>query len=155
MGHVVSEQSPLLAIDPGTEKCGIAIVTRQRSVLEQEIAPLAGLSARVSHFLGKYSITTVVLGDRTGARETRDLLRAGGFSIEIIFVNEDRSSELGRVRYLQAHPPRGWHRLLPLGMRCPECAYDDYVAAILAERYLDGSRSTRLRPVDDRREKRG
>ncbi len=154
MEPVLSDHPPLLAIDPGKEKCGIAVVTVQRKVLEKEIVALADLHLRISYFIGKYGITTIVLGDRTGARETRELLRGGGLNIEIIFVNEDRSSELGRVRYLQANPPRGWHRLLPLSMRCPNCAYDDYVAVILAERYLDGTRSTRQRHGEQRRQQR-
>ncbi len=153
MHAVPFDDPPLLAIDPGTEKCGVAIVTAQRKILEQEITPLASLHLRVGHFIGKYGITTVILGDRTGAREARDLLRASGFNIEIIFVNEDRTSELGRKRFLIANPPKGWKRLLPIGLRCPNRPYDDYVAVILAERYLDGSRSTRLRSVEKRRGK--
>jgi len=150
----IPDYPPLLAIDPGKEKCGVAIVTLQRKVLEKEITPLSILHLRVSYFIGKYGITTIVLGDRTGARDTRALLRASGFNIEITYVNEHRSSELGRVRFLKDHPARGWHCLLPLSMRSPDCPYDDYVAVILAERYLDGSRSTRLRQGEPRRVKK-
>jgi len=142
---------PLLAIDPGTEKCGIAIVTPQRRILEQEITPVAGLALRIGYFIGKYGVDTIVLGDRTGARDARDLIRSAGFSLEIVFVNEDRSSELGRRRYLQTHTARGWQRLLPIGMRTPDRPYDDYVAVILAERYLDGSRSTRVNRTTGKR----
>lgn len=145
MAFSPSTSPPLLAIDPGKEKCGIAIVTHQRAILAQEIAPLIALPLRIAHFIGKYGITTIVVGDRTGARETRDLIRGAGFNLEIVFVNEDRSSELGRRRFLLANPPKGWKKLLPMGLRSPERPYDDYVAVILAERYLDGSRSTRIR----------
>ena len=49
------------------------------------------------------------------------------------------------MRFLRAHPERGWKRLLPPGLRSPDRPYDDFVAVILAERYLDGQRSTRIR----------
>jgi len=138
-------RSPLLAIDPGREKCGVAVVTYTREVLEREIVPTESLSIRVAYFVGRYGIDDIVLGDRTGAKAVRDALRQTGFRLPISFVDEHKSSELGRTRYLQDHPPTGWQRLLPIGLREPDAPYDDYVAVILAERFLDGSRSTRIR----------
>ncbi|MHB9024457.1 MAG: RuvC family protein [Armatimonadota bacterium] len=138
-------QPPLLAIDPGREKCGLAVVTVRREILEREIVTLESLPLRVSYFVGKYGVETIILGDRTGAKDVRNRLRESGWQLEIVFVDEDRTSEMGRRRYLQAHPARGWKKLLPAGLREPENPYDDYVAAILAERYLDGRRSTRMR----------
>lgn len=144
---VAPVHAPLLAIDPGREKCGIAVVTVAREVLERGIVETAELPLRIARFVGRYGIETIVLGDRTGARAVRDMLRQAGFSMEIIFVDEHRSSELGRRRYLLANPGRGWERLLPIGLRTPAHPYDDFVAIILAERYFDGNRSTRLRAV--------
>lgn len=136
---------PLLAVDPGREKCGVAVVTYAREVLERDILPPATLPIRVAYYVGRYGIETVVLGDRTGCREVRDALRQAGLRLEITFVDEHRSSELGRRRFLEANPGTGWERLLPLGLRTPREPYDDFVAIILAERYLDGQRSTRMR----------
>jgi hypothetical protein len=50
-------------------------------------------------------------------------------------VNEDRSSLEGRYRYLKENS-RGLSRILPVGLRIPREPYDDYVAVILAERFL-------------------
>ena len=141
----MTDGSPLLAVDPGRDKCGLAVVTTQRSVLAQEIIATASLALRVAHYIGRYGIQTLIMGDRTGAKDARASIRRAGLTLEIVFVDEHRSSELGRVRYLLAHPARGWQRLLPRGLRTPDQPYDDFVAVILAERYLDGSRSTRLR----------
>jgi len=138
---------PLLAVDPGREKCGIAVVTLQREVLERAIIDTPQLPVRLAHYVGRYAIETVVLGDRTFAREVANLIRSAGLRLDIVFVDEHHSSELGRHRYLIEHPGRGWRRLIPLGLRSPNRPYDDYVAIILAERYLDGRRSTRLRKV--------
>ncbi len=140
---------PLLAIDPGREKCGVAVVTTLREVLAKEITGVDELHARVAHYIGRFGITLIVLGDRTGARDVRERLRRGGFQQEVAFVDEHRSSELGRQRYLLDHPGRGWERWLPIGLRVPDQPFDDYVAVILAERYLDGQASTRLRRKRD------
>jgi len=137
---------PLLAVDPGTDKCGVAVVTYARQVLTQDIFSREELVLRIARHVGRYGIEMVVLGDRTGAREVREQLRVSGLPLEIVFVDEHRSSELGRRRFLLAHPGPGWQRFLPTGLRTPDQPYDDYVAVILAERYLDGVRSTRLRP---------
>ncbi|MEI7832404.1 MAG: hypothetical protein WCJ56_04315 [bacterium] len=138
-----AEKSPLLAIDPGREKCGLAVVGFDREIIHREIVETQQLPLRVAHFVGRFGIELIVLGDRTTAQETRETLRRSGFRLEIVFVDEDRSSELGRRRYLLDHPGEGWQRFLPVGLRSPDQAYDDYVAVILAERYLDGQRSTR------------
>lgn len=139
------DRPPLLAVDPGREKCGIAVMTFGREVLDRAIIATEDLSTRIAYYIGRYGVGLVVMGDRTGGRDARNALRRAGFRLEIIFVDEDRSSEMGRRRYLLDHPPTGWRRLLPLGLREPDRPYDDYVAVILAERYLDGSRSTRIR----------
>lgn len=145
MDTLVDGRPPLLAVDPGREKCGVAVVTYARTVLEQEIISTAELPIRIAYQVGRYGINLIVMGDRTGARAVRDSLRQAGFQLEIAFVDEDRSSELGRRRYLLANPGKGLSRLLPVGLRTPDHPYDDYVAVILAERFLDGSRSTRIR----------
>ncbi len=145
MRPVLPERPPLLAVDPGREKCGVAVVRFDRTVIEQTIISLAELPLSVARYVGRYGIETIVVGDRTGSRRVRDLLREAGFRLEITFVDEHRSSELGRQRFLLANPARGWRRLLPIGLREPHRPYDDYVAVILAERYLDGNRSTRIR----------
>jgi RNase H-fold protein (predicted Holliday junction resolvase) len=145
-----AQRPPLLAIDPGREKCGVAVVDHARRVLEREVIDPASLPLRLAYYVGRYGIETIVLGDRTGAREVRDTLRRAGFQVEVVFVDEHRSSELGRRRFLEAHPGRGWARLLPVGLRAPDRPYDDFVAVILAERYLDGTRSTRARRLRQR-----
>ena len=137
--------APLLAVDPGREKCGLAVVTRTAEVLAQEIVPVAELPLRVARYIGRYGVDMIVLGDRTGSRDIRHRLRQAGLLLEIALVDEHRSSELGRRRYLLLHPGKGWRRFLPIGLREPDHPYDDYVAVILAERYLAGTRSTRKR----------
>jgi RNase H-fold protein (predicted Holliday junction resolvase) len=145
MDEPAHEPGPLLAVDPGREKCGLAVVARDGRVLTREIIATGQLPFRVAHLMGRYGFDLVVMGDRTGAREVRDSLRRAGYQFEIAFVDEHRSSELGRRRYLEEHRGPGLLRFIPIGLRTPETPYDDYVAVILAERYLSGTRSLRMR----------
>lgn len=129
----------LLAIDPGSVKCGLAVVSANGEAAVRSVIPTASLEETVARLLTAHAIDRIVMGDRTRSREfarrlaVAGLVPAGG----LFFVDEHRSSEEARRRYLRDNPPRQWWlRLLPAGMRAPDRPYDDYVAVILAERFL-------------------
>jgi hypothetical protein len=126
----------LLAIDPGRGKCGLAVLTTEGRVLYQAVVPAAEVGSAAAAAVAQHGAALLLLGDRTAGKEVRDRLIAAGVTLPPTLVDEHRSSEEGRRRYLLAHPARGWRRLLPLGLQTPPVPYDDYVAIILAERYL-------------------
>jgi len=125
--------SNILAIDPGHQKCGVAVVNEEGIPLTQKVIAFEELRTTVEQLIAKYAVECIVLGDRTHSKVYRKILR--DFQLPIEMVNEDRSSIEGRMRYLRENS-RGLKRLLPLGLRTPDRPYDDYVAVILAERYL-------------------
>jgi RNase H-fold protein (predicted Holliday junction resolvase) len=126
----------VLAVDPGREKCGIAVVRADRRVLYKAVVPTSEIGDAVESTAAEHAAERLVLGDRTAAAEVCRIL---GDRVELtaVMVDEHRSSEQGRRRYFDENPPRGWRRLIPLGLQTPPRPYDDYVAVVLAERYLD------------------
>lgn len=129
----------VLAIDSGTSKCGLAIVSRDEGVLHREVVPVEELSARSSRLLENLSVDKVVLGDRTNSRKVAQILISSGVVEKgggLAFVDEDGSTLEGRRRYFQENRPGGLRRLIPVGLQSPPVPYDDYVAVILAERYF-------------------
>jgi hypothetical protein len=56
-------------------------------------------------------------------------------------VDERETTLRARARYFQAHPPRGWKRLVPRGMLLPPCPIDDFAALLIAERFLEREKS--------------
>lgn len=129
----------ILAVDPGRDKCGIAVVYDRGDVLLvplQEVIPAAELAARVQELARNYQVSLIVIGDRTGADAVREALQSALPDVQTITVDEHRSSEEARRLYFRHHPPRGWRRLIPLTLQTPPRPYDDYVAVILALRYL-------------------
>jgi len=122
-----------LAVDPGHQKCGVAVVNEEGTSLVQKVIAFEELRATVEQFIAEYAVECIVLGDRTHSKVYKKILRE--FQLPIEMVNEDRSSIEGRMRYLRENS-KGLKRLLPLGLRTPDRPYDDYVAVILAERYL-------------------
>jgi len=127
---------PILAVDPGRDKCGVAVVEPNGRVLHKAVAATENIAGDIRRLVGEYQVERLVLGDRTAANTVMRALRHAHLPLSPILVDEHRSSELGRKRYFQENPPRGWRRLLPLTLQTPPRPYDDYVAVVLAERYL-------------------
>ncbi|WP_371372151.1 pre-16S rRNA-processing nuclease YqgF [Sporomusa aerivorans] len=130
-----------MSVDPGREKCGIAVVHRSRGILYKSIVETAELLAAATALVVKYSLTTAVVGDSTSSRSAQSKLstiEVKGQKMTVIPVNEYRSTDQARNRYWADHPPKGLFRLIPITMRVPPVPVDDYAAVVLAERYFAG-----------------
>jgi RNase H-fold protein (predicted Holliday junction resolvase) len=128
----------VLAVDPGLDKCGIAVVTPE-GTLHAEVVARNGCPEAVASLVTRHSPDEIVIGNGTGSDPLADEIRALAGSIPIALVDEAFSSEKARKRYLLDNPPKGIRRLIPLGLRTPDRPYDDYVAVILAEERLRAS----------------
>ena len=129
----------IVAVDPGREKCGVAVMDRAQGLLHREIVPTQGLATVITALLEKYSCRWIILGNQTFARPVRASLQSvldHGQAAEIAMIDERGSTGEARSRYWQAFPPAGWRRFIPLGLLVPPCAIDDFAAIILAERYF-------------------
>jgi len=130
-----SVDGPILAIDPGKDKCGVAVVARDGRVLERAVVATAEIVPISARLVARHQVTDIVLGDRTAAKDVAQAV-AAGIELRLTLVDEHRSSEQARRRFFRENPPRGWRRLLPVTLLTPDRPYDDYVAVLLAERYL-------------------
>jgi len=129
----------VIAVDPGRDKCGVAVVGRQGGVLCKSVVAAGRMAAVVAELAMRHTVDTVVLGDRTGRKDAMAALaaiRPGGRELTIRLVDEHRSTDEARARYWRDHPPRGLARLVPVTLRVPPVPVDDYVAVIIAERYF-------------------
>ncbi|MDR7400527.1 MAG: hypothetical protein QN142_05320 [Armatimonadota bacterium] len=124
----------VLAIDPGRDKCGLAVAQPGR-VLHQEVVARDRLAWRVAELAGEYAVHVIVVGGATGSQEV--LREVSGLGRPVETVPEQGSSLEARRRYFRDHPARGLARLIPQGLRVPPRPVDDYVAVILAERFLE------------------
>ncbi len=124
----------LLAIDPGRQKCGLAVVNEKAQVLTKEVIPVERLKEKVEALEEEFGLNKIIVGDRTNSSHIRQCLVS--FKKPIMIVNEDKSTLEGRYRYLKENT-RGLARIIPIGLRIPREPFDDYVAVILAERFLN------------------
>jgi RNase H-fold protein (predicted Holliday junction resolvase) len=125
----------ILALDPGSDKCGYALVEFNLTVRHKGIAYLGELH-RVVKTLVEEHPEVIVIGCGTASRVVRDLLMDLDLGVEIRFGEEKNTTFEARSRYFRDHPPTGFWRLVPLSMQMPAVPIDDYAAILIAERYL-------------------
>jgi RNase H-fold protein (predicted Holliday junction resolvase) len=126
----------ILGIDPGKEKCGLAIVGLDRTVHLRQVISSHSFTHHVDRLLVEFSVSTVVIGDQTTSHFWQTQLRSRYPNLRLIAIDERHSSEQARLRYWQFNPPRGLTRMLPESFRLPPEPWDDIVALILIERYM-------------------
>jgi len=137
----------VLAIDPGSEKCGLAVVEQDGAVLAHGVCPAGDLDREIPAWLAAHHPQALVLGKGTGSRKMAARLRTlctawaereGVAPPPLHLVDEAHTTEEARRLYFEDHPPRGLERLLPNGLRLPAQPYDDYAAVLLARRFFAG-----------------
>ncbi len=124
------------AIDPGREKCGVAVVAENGDVLEQSVVATERLADEMAARVRRFSPERILLGNGTTSRAAETAIREALPEIPVEIVDEYRTTDDARRAYWKAHPPTGWRRFLPTGMQVPPVPVDDFVAVLLAQRYL-------------------
>jgi RNase H-fold protein (predicted Holliday junction resolvase) len=124
----------VLGVDPGRVKVGFAVVGSDGGVVGRGIETIDDLPARLTRVLASGEIDAIALGRGTNGGAVRRLLE--GFGLPIHWVDEFETSRAARCLYFVDHPPRGWRRLIPLGLQLPNGPVDDYAAIVIARRYL-------------------
>lgn len=132
-------KNEILAIDPGREKTGIAILNNS-DVLEHKIINSEELVQIIKSLLEKYIIKTIVMGNGTSSKKKYDLLKREFIDKDIVLINEYRTTDEARKLYFQKNPPKGWKKLIPLGMQVPPVPVDDYAAIVIGRKYLKDNR---------------
>jgi hypothetical protein len=129
----------VLAIDPGTSKCGVAVVGSSEDgsvkVSWRKVVQVSALGEAIRPAVDE-GISTIVVGGGTGSKPIVKMLGESYPDVGILVVDEHGSSERARVRYWMENPPRGWRKLVPRGMLTPPESCDDYAAVLLAEAVL-------------------
>jgi|HubBroStandDraft_1064217.scaffolds.fasta_scaffold500635_2 RNase H-fold protein (predicted Holliday junction resolvase) len=127
---------PILGIDPGTRKCGFAVVVAPRvPPLAIGIEPTESLRERITSLMDAHAPSAIALGGGTNGDVIAALLADTGLPIHI--TDEVATTLRARARYFADFPPRGWRRFVPRGMLLPPRPVDDYAAVLIAERYLE------------------
>lgn len=132
----LEETESILAIDPGSDKCGVAVVSAERVVLKRCIVTPERVAETVRELAESYGISKIAIGDATASKKIEQSLSALFPHLTLVFIDEKNSTLEARSLYWEAHPSRGWRRVLPLSLQLPPVPIDDFAAVVLALRAL-------------------
>lgn len=127
-----------LGIDPGRSKTGLALVDEAGKILALHIAPTAAIEAELRSFAGSEVLSAIVMGNGTNNKAIGRAVQKVFPKAELNLVGEAHSTEEARSLYWQENPPRGWRRLVPLGLLVPPEPLDAYAAVVQVRRWLAG-----------------
>lgn len=126
-----------LGIDPGKDKCGLALVDSVGRVVLQKIVPSNELIAEIEG-ISKGKRITVVMGNGTTARRYLPLVEELDLPVEL--VEEGYSTLEAKELYFRENG-YCWQVILPKGLRSVRRPLDDYAARILVDRYLNSRKN--------------
>ena len=129
----------ILAIDPGKDKCGLALFNKDGKLVEQKIVRRHDLIRAILH----YQAATLVIGDTANGRQINEELLRHHPQEKIVLFPEQNTTRQAREAFWRANPPKGLWRLIPTSLRTLHVPVDDYAAAIIGRNYLA---SAQLRP---------
>ena len=123
-----------MGIDPGRDKCGVAILNSAGEIKFQRVVVTEELDAVIKNLAAEFEIEAVILGDGTTHKAAAKKISAAGLKFQL--VDEKHTTEEARRLYWKKNPPQGWRKFLPTSMQVPPVPVDDIVAEILVRKFL-------------------
>lgn len=126
----------LLGIDPGRSKTGLALTDGQGDILRLHIAQTGNMEQELQAFVKGENLEAVIMGDGTNHDAIGKAVAAVLPEVPLQLVGEAHSTEEARTLYWQENPPKGWKKLVPMGLLVPSVPLDAYAAVVQIRRYL-------------------
>ena len=124
----------IMGVDPGKDKCGVAVLDSEGEVKFSEVIATSEFETVMQKLSAQFEIELVILGNGTTHANAEKKLCALGLKVQV--VDEKFTTEQARHLYWKKFPPQGWRKFLPTSMQVPPVPVDNLVAEILVERYL-------------------
>lgn len=126
----------LIAVDPGRDKCGVAVADDAGNILWHEVIKTESLLAILARLKAKYNFKQLVIGNGTTSKAAQQKIKSSQLDLAITVVDEYRTTDMARKLYWKLNPPTGLKKLIPTSLQVPKVPVDDLVAVILAKRFL-------------------
>ncbi|MGM0500529.1 MAG: Holliday junction resolvase RuvX [Bacillota bacterium] len=128
----------LLALDPGSDKVGTAVLDYQAQEQEKTIVKIDELLDHLKEIFEIYQIEEIIIGNGTGAEKIIELIKNNFKNKKISLVEEEFTTEEAQARYLKEKPMSNYEKLLRKVVSWKlKKPLDDYAALIIGEKYLE------------------
>ena len=123
--------SRLIAIDPGSGKCGLVLADAQEGiVLEGIVVEKSAVLDQIASWLYQSTVEIILLGNGTSSKYWERMIK----ELAPVKLVEERGTTLrARSRYWELWPPTGWQRFMPKGLILPSQPLDSVAALVLLE----------------------
>ena len=125
-----------LGIDPGRSKTGLALCDERGKILRLHIAATARMAEELQDFVAEDRPEAIIMGNGTNSKAIGQVVKDVFPWKKLYLVEEAHSTEDARALYWVENPPKGWRRLVPLGLQVPPEPLDAYAAVIQIRRWL-------------------
>ncbi len=139
----MSGSVPVVGVDPGRAKCGVAVIAPDGAILHTQIVPTAMIGETVDMLANDYHARRILVGAGTTSAGVVEAISTFRRREDILCVEEGHSTLQARSLYWEQNRPGCLQMLIPAGLRIPPRPVDDYAAVVIARRYLDNSRPER------------
>lgn len=123
----------IIAIDPGSDKCGVCVWANGQPKL-LEVVPKGALTTRLQALIGEFAEAKLIMGDGTNSQQV--LAQLASLNLDITSVDETNTTLIARSLYWQYNKPSFWQSLLPQDWRSIDTPLDAYAALAIVQRYL-------------------
>ena len=127
----------ILGIDPGRDKCGVAVLTSSGEIKFQQVISTEIFEETIKKLSAQFDLKIAILGNGTTHNAAEKILEK---FLPVKVVDEKHTTELARLEYWKKKPPAGWRKLLPTSMQVPPEPVDAIVAEILVKRFLESEK---------------
>lgn len=134
----------VLSIDPGKKKCGMAVVDNRLTFITGKVVDNQELLKEIAVYQSQYKINKIILGNGTNYEEIYHRVKKHFPSFSLTKVAEKNTTMQARKLYFETYPPKGIAKILPISLRIPPRAYDDFAAFVIAERYFRNSKELQV-----------
>ncbi len=128
------QQRSIIAIDPGTHKCGIALLNLTGEVTWKGIVPSDDIATKTAELLKQNPGALVVIGASTRGAAVAEECDKLGITTES--VDETNSTMEARNLFWTENRPGCFWSIFPPSFRPLPRPIDDYAAVIIGKRYL-------------------
>lgn len=124
-----------IGIDPGRDKCGVAVLNSEGKIFFQEVVITENLEDTVKNLSKLFDLEIAILGDGTTHKSAEKIIKN---FLPVKIIDEKHTTEQARKLYWEKNPPTGWRKFLPTSMQVPPEPVDAIVAEILIKKFLNG-----------------
>ena len=130
-----NSQPFILAVDPGRDKCGFAVLTRDGVIIQKAVVLADDFAVRIADFINTFKPEIYAVGSGTHSRSAFDILKSV-VDQDVMVIDETGSTLQGRELAWMENPTSGFIGMLPKVFWPTPPDVDAWAAVVIGRRAL-------------------